>query len=94
MYATIRRYRTDRGAEATRSAGRQFVHTLRGQPGFVAYYVVDTGVGEWTSISVFEDRQAAERSDRLAAEFVARDGASVLLGEPEVSGGEVTLHAP
>jgi quinol monooxygenase YgiN len=94
MYATIRRYRTDRGADATRSASRQFVHAVRQLPGFVAYYVVETGAGEWTSVTVFADRQAAERSDRLAAEFVVRDDAAALVGEPEVAGGEVTLHAP
>jgi hypothetical protein len=91
MYATIRRYRTDRGEDATRHAGRQFVHSLKQLPGFVSWTAVESA-GEWVTVTVFQTKQHADRADQLAAEFVLRDGATSILGTPEVAGGEVGLH--
>ncbi|HEX8911286.1 MAG TPA: hypothetical protein VF796_02925 [Humisphaera sp.] len=91
MYATIRRYRTDRGNDATRRASRQFVHSLKQLPGFVSWTAVESA-DEWVTVTVFQTKQQAERADQLAAEFVLRDGVDALLGTPEVVGGEVGLH--
>ena len=95
MYASIRCYRTARASEATRNARRQFTHALRQAPGLVAYYVIESAGGEeWMSVGIFQDRQAAERSEQLAADFILREGTGDLMGEPQVSGGEVTVHVP
>ena len=92
MYATIRRYRTDHVEEATRSASRQFVHSLKQLPGFVSWTAVESAAGEWVTVTVFQTKQQAERADQLAADFVFRDGADSILGKPEVVGGEVGAH--
>jgi quinol monooxygenase YgiN len=94
MYASIRRYKTESVSEATRNSRRHFAHAIRQAPGLVAYYIVESTEGEWTTVSIFEDRQAAERSDRLAADYIRREGVADLMGEPEVTRGEVTLQLP
>jgi quinol monooxygenase YgiN len=94
MYASIRRYNTGSVTEATRNARKHFAHAIRQAPGLVAYYIVESAAGEWTTVSIFENRQAAERSDRLAADYIFREGVGELMGEPQVTGGEVTFQVP
>lgn len=69
-----------------------FIPVIKNQPGFVAYYVLDSGNGTITSISIFEHRAGAERSNRLAEEWVGRSMASTLPTSPEIIVGAVLAH--
>ena len=95
MYAAIRKYRIDpkQAPELARRVQSAFVPLISGTPGFIAYYVVDTGEGAIASVSVFEEREGAEESTRRAAEWVKRELAGLVEGPPEVTAGEVTVHA-
>ena len=93
MFSTIRRYRTTQSNDVTRRVNQNFVHAIGKQPGFVAYYAIDTGEGEWMSVSVFQTRQAAEESNRMAAAYILREDMGEVLGEPVVTTGEVVVHA-
>jgi hypothetical protein len=88
MYASIRRYATDSSAEVTRRVQEGFVPLLSNTAGFIAYYAIDTGKGEWVSLSLFETRAQVEQSNDLAA---AWRNVALLLGEPEVIAGEVVV---
>src|SRR5215217_207349 len=60
--------------------------------GFLAYYTLDSGDSTLTSISVFEDRAGAEKSNKLAEDWVGRSLSSALPTSPETIVGEVSAH--
>ena len=91
MHVSIRRYKTDSAPEVARRVNEQFVNRISNVTGFLAYYVIDTGEGVLTSISVFETKDAAEESHRVAAAWVA-ESLSGMLGLAEITAGEVVAH--
>jgi len=93
MFASIRRYRTNDAAEVTRQVNEGFVPLINEQPGFVAYYVLDSGDGTWTSISIFQDRAGAEGSNHLAADWARQHVADLLVAGPDITAGEVVAQA-
>ncbi len=94
MYASIRRYTTSPGAaaELARRVNQGFVPIIGKAPGFVAYYVVDAGNDVVASVSVFQDQAGAEESNRMAADWVKENMASLVSGSPEITAGAVTVH--
>jgi hypothetical protein len=94
MYAVIQQYQFDPKAseEINRQVQEGLVCILDKAPGFVAYYWLNTGEGVGSSLSVFEDKAGAEKSVRLTAAFVRQNLAS-LVGQPEITQGEVRAHA-
>lgn len=94
MYASIRRYRTPEPEEIRRNVEVGFLPILRTQPGFVSYTLVHAGNGVMVSISVFETREGADESNRMAGEWVARTVAPLVQGRPDITQGEVVAHAP
>jgi len=95
MYVAIRQYGllTDEPVERVMRGIREgFIPIIRRAPGFLAYYTLDSGGGTLTSISIFEHRAGAERSNRLAEDWVGRTLSSVLPTSPEIIVGEVGAH--
>ena len=72
MFAVIRHYHFDKknSAEIDRLIQEQFVPIIRKAKGFVRYYWLDTGNGEGASFGVFKNKDGADESVALAAEFV------------------------
>jgi hypothetical protein len=72
MYAAIRHYKFEAkfGPDIDKGVKKTFLPLLKKIPGFVAYYWVDTGIGEGASISVFKSKKGADASINAAAEFV------------------------
>ncbi len=93
MFAAIRHYQTnpDSVDEVVRRVREDFVPIIRETPGFVSYFVLDSGQGEIGSVSVFEDRRSAEESNRKAEEWV-RQNLSELLPSPQFAAGEVVVY--
>jgi hypothetical protein len=93
MYTSIRKYKTDSEAEVARLVNEEFVPRIKNLSGFLAYYLVGTGEGIMTSVSVFETESGAEESNRLAASWV-KESLSGLLGPvEEITAGEALAHA-
>jgi hypothetical protein len=94
MYAAIRYYQTDPDSvdEVARRAEEGFVPIIRDMPGFVTYLALDTGQGEIGSVSIFEDQQSAEESNRRAEDWVS-ENLSDLLPRPNFAAGEVIVYA-
>jgi hypothetical protein len=90
MHASMRRY--DAAPEGfARAIEAEFLPRLRRAPGFVAYYVIDGGGGEVTTVSVFSTAAFAEDSDALARAWLAERGAP----EPaEIRAGLLAVAAP
>jgi len=93
MYAAFRHYKFDPklGPEIDRKTQELFVPLLKKIPGFVAYYWLDTGVGEGASISVFKDKKGADESVRVAAQHVHQT-VGTKIKPPVVVEGPVKAH--
>ena len=95
MYAAIRYYRTDPDSidEVARRVREGFVPIIRETAGFVSYFVLDPGEreGAIVSVSVFEDEQSAQESNRKAEEWVSQN-LSELLMVPEFAAGQVVVY--
>ena len=94
MFAVIRHYHFDKknSAEIDRLIQEQFVPIIRKAKGFVRYYWLDTGNGEGASFGVFKDKDGADESVALAAEFVRTQLAQLLKQRPEVIEGLIKAH--
>lgn len=94
MFAVIRHYHFDKkdSAEIDRLIQEQFVPIIRKAKGFVRYYWLDTGNGEGASFGVFKDKDGADESVALAAEFVRTQMTQLLRQKPEVIEGSIKAH--
>ncbi len=94
MYAAIRRYHTDPDSvdEIARRVNEEFVDIISDMPGFVAYFALNAGQGEVGSVSVFEDQQSAEESNRVAEEWVNENLGELLPTPPDFAAGEVVAY--
>ncbi len=95
MYIAIRRYQlmgSGSADEVLQRATEGFIPIIKDAPGFLAYYAVDGGGGTVASVSIFEHRAGAEESNRMAADWVRENLASMLPNPPETIEGEVGAH--
>ena len=95
MYVAIRQYGllTNEPVEKVMQGIREgFIPIIKQAPGFLAYYTLDSGGGTLTSVSIFEHRAGAERSNKLAEDWVGRALPSALPTSPEIIVGEVGAH--
>ncbi len=95
MYAAIRQYGllTNEPIEEVLHGIREgFIPIIKNAPGLLAYYALDSGSGTLTSISIFEDRAGAEKSNKLAEDWVGMTLSSALPTSPETIIGEVGAH--
>lgn len=99
MYASVRKYLVDadRVDELMHRVDEKFAPQLEQMPGFVAYQVVDAGedrVGKGIvfSLTLCHDREAAERSIEVAAEFVGAELGDMEIERVEAAAGEVKVN--
>ncbi len=96
MHAVIRRYRVAEGVTAADLLARVqqgFVPVIREMPGFVAFHAIATDDDGVVSVSIFADREGADRSTERAAGHIQRELAAYFAGPPEITRGEVGAHA-
>ncbi|WP_413287481.1 hypothetical protein [Bdellovibrio sp. HCB337] len=94
MYAVIRHYRIDKrhNNEIDQKIRDSFTQIIEKAPGFVSYHWVNSGDGNASSISVFEDKAQAQDSNRLAAKFVKETLSKLGVGSPIINEGIVQAH--
>ncbi|MEW5956606.1 MAG: hypothetical protein AB1801_02700 [Chloroflexota bacterium] len=78
--------------ELVRRVNEGFVPIISQGPGFIAYSVLNAGEGVVASISLFETQTGAEESNKMAANWVKQNLASLLPTPPEITAGEVMVH--
>ncbi len=95
MHGVIRRYRVRLGTVATaaRFAETDLLPRMKQLPGFVAYYLLDAGDGIVASITVCQTAEGAAAAAALAADWFRSDWPSFQLLPPELTDGEVLVHA-
>ena len=96
MYASVRQYSVaaERVDEFMHRLDEKFVPRLEEMPGFVAYQAIDAGVdraGEGTvfAVTICSDREAADRSAEISAEFVRDELADMGVERLEAATGAV-----
>jgi hypothetical protein len=96
MFATVRRYEgvdaTNRD-ELTKKVGETLAPRLSKMPGFSSYFLIDTGNGVMSSISVFDTSEHADESTRVASNWVREQKLEKALpNSPKITTGEVVVH--
>ena len=91
MHTSVRKYKVDPEEvdELVRQVDETFAPRVEAMPGFVAYQLLDCGNGIVLSITTCHDREAAERSVELAADFVATELEGIAIERVEATIGEV-----
>jgi hypothetical protein len=94
MHVAIRRYSADAGStdEVKQRVDENFVPIASDVPGFIAYYLLDSGDGVLASVSVFENREGVEELNKRAEDWVKETLSSLLSSSPQVTAGEVGVH--
>jgi hypothetical protein len=96
MYATLRRYddiEASHKDELTKSVNEILAPRLSKLPGFSGYFLIDTGDGVMSSVSVFDTSAQADESTRVASDWVRDEKLErILKNPPRVTDGEVTVH--
>jgi hypothetical protein len=93
MFVTMRTYRVGSGSidALMHRVDRDLAEAFAQEPGFVAYQVAQTGPRTVASITTFREREQAEASNELAAEWVADALADFDVERMGVIGGEVMV---
>ena len=91
MYAVIRAYAGNSDlADTLAQREGDIRQVIGGINGFKAYYLLKLTEGTST-ISVFEDREGAEESSRVAAAWLAENLPYLNVAAPYVTAGEVLI---
>ena len=93
MYVSIRTYRFGKGSidELMHRVDRDLADAFAQEPGFIAYQVARTGDRTVASITMFHEHDQAERSNELAAEWVAESLTDFEVERMGIIGGEVMV---
>jgi hypothetical protein len=92
MYAVIRAYRGNSDLADTLAEHEDDIRqVIGGINGFKAYYLLKLAEGTST-ISVFDDENGAEESNRAAAAWLAENLPDLNVAAPYVTAGEVLMH--
>jgi len=99
MYASVRKYGVDaeRVDDLMHRVDERFVTRLEQMPGFVAYQAIDAGVdrageGRVFTVTICSDREAADRSAEIAAEFVRDELGDIEVERIEAATGAVSVN--
>ena len=94
MHTSVREYQCDPAAtaEIAHSADEKFADRLADQPGFLAYELIDCGDGRIVTLSVFTDREGANASADMAAEFVREELSHLSIERVGARTGEVLVN--
>jgi hypothetical protein len=92
VHAVVRKYRVTEVDLLVRKVEAEFAGQVSEVEGFVGYYVIDGGDGTVASVTVGETAAAVEESNRRAADWVRSSAADLMLGPPEIIGGEVRVR--
>jgi hypothetical protein len=95
MHAILRRYEgvePSRTVELTRKVDNALIPKLKELPGFSGYYLIEAGNGVMTSISLFDTAEQADKSSRIASNWVRDEKLeSALPNAPKITFGEVVV---
>ena len=96
MYASVRKYGVDadRVGDLMHRVDEKFAPRVEEMPGFIAYQAIDAGAdrggeGRVFTVTICSDRDAADRSAEIAAEFVQAELGDIKIERLEAATGSV-----
>ena len=93
MFATVRSYRGSTDLADALVENEDEVKRILGEiDGFKDYYLVRSADGT-TSISIYENEAGAQKSNEVAAAWVAQNLPDLDIPAPEISAGDVVINA-
>jgi hypothetical protein len=96
MHATIRRYDgvdQNRVVELTGKANETLIPKLSKLPGFKGYFMIEAGNGVVSSLGLFETREQADESEKLAASWIRDERLETAIpNPPKITSGKVVSH--
>ena len=96
MHATIRRYDgvdQNRTVELTGKVNESLVPKLSKLQGFKGYYLIEAGDGVFSSIGLFETREQADESTKIASSWVRDENLQTAFpNPPKITSGKVMAH--
>ena len=96
MHASIRKYRSSDAPEVGRRANDDnsgFPPVAREIKGFQAWYLIDSGDGTLTTVTICDDEAGVNESVDKAREWVGDNAADLVEGSPDVINGKVEAQA-
>ena len=93
MYASIRKAQVIPGVKEqfVQQVREGFLPMMRELPGFLTYYLVDTGPESYASVTLFADKAGAEEAGKRAAEWSQTNMAPLMAAPLDVLVGEVVV---
>ena len=93
MYISIRTYRVGKGSidDVMHRVDRDLAEAFAQEPGFISYHVAQTGERMVASTTLFAEREQADASNELAADWVADNLDDFEVERIGVIGGEVMV---
>ncbi|HEY8726956.1 MAG TPA: hypothetical protein VIL91_09695, partial [Gaiellaceae bacterium] len=92
----LRRYEgveSSRTVELTKKVDENLIPKLKELPGFSGYYLIEAGNGVMTSISLFDTSEQADKSSRIASNWVRDEKLETALpNAPKITFGEVVAR--
>ena len=70
---------------------KEVMPVMSEEPGYIAYYVVNSGDGLVTAVSIFEDEETSFKSNNLAQEWISKHLGDVVPGKAQVISGQVMV---
>ena len=94
MYAAVRRATLKPGLadELASRVDKEVVPIISSIPGFMAYYVIYGEDDTVVTVSVFEDKGAAEDCNKQIMGWIRENLGPMLASSPEAMEGEVIVH--
>ena len=94
MFANMRQYRIspEQIDDAMHLADTELADRLADEPGFVAYELMAAEDGSICSMTIFQDREGAERSQEIAADFVREHLSGIEIERTGSMIGEVMVN--
>jgi hypothetical protein len=93
MHAILRRYEgveSSRSVELAKNVDEKLIPQLKELAGFGGYYLIESGSGVMTSISLFDTSEQADNSSRIASSWVRDQKLETALpNPPKITFGEV-----
>jgi hypothetical protein len=97
MHATIRRYEgvdKNRTDELSTKINESLAPKLSKLPGFSGYYLIETGNGVMSSLSLFENAEQAEESTRVVSTWLRDEQLEdAFPNSPKVTNGKVLARS-
>jgi hypothetical protein len=93
MHASVRIYQAVDVEKLLEKVESEFVDRVKTIDGLIDYYVIDSGDGTVTAMTLGKTVHAVDASTRMAEAWVVERAAYLVAGHPNVTVGEVRVRA-